>query len=129
MKLEEVFCQIVSDLPKIISDNEFLTTPKVYIGKTGNVTSRSIEHAEKDKWFYLTALASGSPELISKLETALIREFQKPNSKIMLLNNTNNSSGNPKADTLYICFDQYLSSDELGEYSLNLNEIYPITIQ
>lgn len=129
MKFEDVFYQIVSDLPKIISDNEFLTIPKVYIGKTEDVRGRTIDHAEKDKLFYLTTLAKGSPKLISELETVLIREFQKPNSKIKLLNDTDNSSGNPQADTLYICFDQYLSSDELGEYSLKLNETYPITIQ
>ncbi len=129
MKLNEVFCQIVSDLPKIISGNEFLAPPKVYIGKTENVIDRSIDHAKNHKWFYLTPLANGSPKSISELESALITEFQKPNSKIALLNDSKNSSGNPQADILYICVDQYLSSDELGEFSLKLNEIYPITIQ
>lgn len=78
MEYQQVLERIISDLPKIIETNNFSNVPGVYIGKTSNITERSIDHEQNDKLFYLTALVTGNSNEISKLENDLIENLNLP---------------------------------------------------
>ena len=125
MNYESAFKKVIAVIPVLLK--EFKEPTKVYIGKTEDPRECAIRHAENDNLYYLVVLAKSVPYTICELETDVIK-YLKENTNIALDNRTEISSGNPNADQLYVCFDSFLPDDDLGEYSLDLPNEFPLTI-
>ena len=125
MNYENAFQKVIEVIPILLK--EFKEPTKVYVGKTEHPKECAIRHEQNDKLFYLTILVEGSPSSISKLESDVIK-YLKDSTNIKLVNQSEKSSGNPDADKLYICFDNFLPNDEIGEHELVLPDGLPLSI-
>lgn len=124
LKYCEALSKIAKEIPSIIKKE--MPDAGVYIGKTVDIKERAKEHEHEHGYLYLTPVAQGNPNLISRLEKDIIDIFK---DQLRVLNSSEHSTGNKDANILYICFDSCHPDDELCEWDTFLfGTDYPILI-